>query len=157
MGQGHYGVGPVFFESVSAVTATNSVQLGTRLLYDGNKYVYVYNAGTTQISVGEGATVSAVSGYSVTVSSITLADILMGVCKHVTLTTGTYGWLVCEGFAPAKAVPDTGLVAGGMLSLGADGRFAPALSTMTANVFGKCMIATISGGIGEAYFKAFVS
>jgi hypothetical protein len=149
-----YGVAPIRFDGgVSNVTATPGygVELGSLIDYDGKTYRYVYNAGNTQISIGEGCTVSAVSGYSVTVSSTTMADFFVGVVHHATLTTATYGWVVVNGFSKVKAVANTGLTAGDPLTAGGDGRWTPAVSTMTANVQGKCTIATASGGIGEAF------
>lgn len=157
----HYGVAPVLFESVSSVTATNSVDLGSRVDVAGASYVYVYNAGNSQISVGQGAVLSGVSGYSVTVSSNTgasaaaLGDMFVGVCKHATLTTATYGWLMTRGFGSVKAHPSTGLAAGQLLVSGSDGVWAPAtFGTNTGGlVQAKCTVATASAGVGEAYIN----
>lgn len=89
-----------YAESASAVTATNSVQVGTQWGDDsGNMYVYVYNAGPVQISQGQFAVLATgVSGYSVTASSTTFMDNPIGVAKNATLTTATYGWLMYRGF-----------------------------------------------------------
>ncbi len=92
---------PIRFAGVSQVTATlgsNDPQVGDRCEEGGNSYVFVYNNGTSQISQGYGATVTAATGYSCTVSSITSVDWLLGVCKNATITTNTYGWLVTRGF-----------------------------------------------------------
>lgn len=149
-----YGIAPIRFDGgISNVTATpgDGVELGSKIEHDGKQYRYVYNTGNTQISVGEGCTVSAVSGYSVTVSSTTMADFFLGVVHHATIPTAYYGWVVVQGFAKAKAPANSGFAAGDPLTAGGDGRFAPAAGTMTANVLGKVTVATASGGIGEAF------
>jgi len=157
-----YGLSPISFGSVSMVTATlgaNDPEVGMTRDDGDEKYIFVYNNGNSQISVGEGATVSAVTGYSVTVSSVTHSDYPVGVCKHATLTTGTYGWLLTRGFSPAKAGPDSGIATGNALTLGADGRW-QAKSNSTAYsqvhlppVFGKCVLSGDSAATGWAFFN----
>lgn len=90
--------GPSEPGGISNVTAANSVNPGETWFYKGEEYVYVYNASNSQISVGQYATLSGASGYSVTASSITQYDFPIGVVKHATLTTGTYGWLLTKGW-----------------------------------------------------------
>ena len=155
-----YGIAPVRFGSVSMVTATlgvNDPEVGTVVQEGDEEYIFVYNAGNSQISVGQGATVSAVTGYSVTVSSTTMIDEPVGVCKHATLTTGTYGWLMKKGFGPAVAPTSSGLAAGQLLVLGGDGVWAvKSISTdAPAAVYGKVMQATGSAGVGTAFLKIF--
>jgi hypothetical protein len=150
---GYYGVAPIAFESVSAVTATPSVEVGT-IREDGDeKYVYVYNAGNSQISVGKCAVVSAVSGYSVTVSSVS-GDFAVGFCKHATLTTGTYGWLVTRGFVDSvtNAMASTALAAGDVVQVGIDGGVAKGV---TGPSVGKMMTATGSAGAAHAFVCVF--
>ena len=65
----------IYFESVSAVTATPSVEVGRRRIEGDEAYVYVYNTGSSTAGVNKGCVLSAVSGYSVTVSSVTMTDI----------------------------------------------------------------------------------
>lgn len=153
-----YGLSPIRFDGgVSNVTASpgDGVELGSLIEHDGKLYRYVYNTGNSQISVGEGATVSGVSGYSVTVSSTTMADIFVGVCHHATLTTATYGWLVVQGFAKVKAPVNSALAAGDILQVGGDGRFGAIVSASTdvldTGGIGKVTVATGSAGIGEAF------
>ena len=152
-------VSPIRFGSVSAVTATlgpNDPEVGTVISEGDERYIFVYNNGTTQISVGNGATVTAVTGYSVTVSSITHVDYPVGVCKHATLTTGTYGWLMQKGFGPAKA--GSAVVAGDLLCLGVDGTWVAKLATtaysqvIAPSVYGKCMVSAAAGSNADAYF-----
>lgn len=104
---------PAEMESVSNVTATNSVNLGEVRFTKGEEYVYVYNAGPQQISQGQLAVLSANSGFSVTVSSVTGYDYVFGVAKNATITTGAYGWLLTRGFTQIQnAMQSTALVVG---------------------------------------------
>jgi hypothetical protein len=119
-------------------------------------YIWVYNTGSNaQINPGNGAICSAVTGYSVTVSSTTSADFLVGVCKHATITTGAYGWLVTKGFTSVEMGGTSGTVAaGGLIELGDDGEFYP-VSNTTANgpVVGKAMEAIVSAASGQAFIR----
>lgn len=144
---------PVLFEGVSAVTATNSVDLGSRRTVAGAEYIYVYNAGNSQISTGKIAVVSALSGYSVTVSSIS-GDFAVGVCKHATLTTGTYGWLLTRGFVDSmtNGMASTAIVAGDVLQVAADGAMAKGV---TGQNIGKAMTATGSAGVANAFIALY--
>lgn len=141
-------------EGVSQVTATNSVELGAEVLVGTDAYVYVYNAGNSQISKGKGVTVSAVSGYSVSVSSVS-GDLLIGVCKHSTIATGYYGWVVKRGFVDGvtNAMASTAIVAGDVVQLGVDGGFAKGV-TGGVNV-GKAMTATGSAGAFNLYVSVY--
>ena len=153
----HYGVAPIAFESVSAVTATNSVDLGTTREYAGEQYRYVYNAGNSQASPGQGMVVTSVSGYSVTVSSVTMNDLFVGVVKHTTFTTATYGWLLTQGYAPVKAPAGSIFTAGDLLGAGGDGVWTKRVSANTDTLLiqaqGKCTVATASAGVGLAYVR----
>lgn len=154
---------PIRFAGVSQVTATlgaNDPEVGTVCREGDEEYIFVYNNGNSQISVGNLAVVTAVTGYSVTVSSTTMVDVPIGVCKHATLTTGTYGWLLRKGFGPAKAGPDSGLAAGTLLIAGGDGVWQAKAAASTAysqvndpSVYGKTMVQTASAGAADAYFS----
>ncbi len=145
----------VFFESVSNVTATNSVEVGSERKVGDESYRYVYNAGNSQISPSYGVILSAVTGYSVTLSSTTSVDFLVGVVKHSTLTTGTYGWVMTQGFAPVEMEADNSAAAGDLLVLAADGEFAnKTISTgYPAPVQAKAMAAIASGASGQAFIN----
>lgn len=150
----YHGVSPVSFESVSAVTASPSVEIGTFREQSGEKYVYAYNAGNSQISKGRFAVLSGVSGLSVTVSSIS-GDFAAGFVKHTTLTTGTYGWLMVRGFADSvKAPANSALAAGDNLVLGVDG-IVGNVAAAGYQVVGRCMVATASAGTGSAFISVF--
>ncbi len=155
-----YSNGPARFGSVSMVTATlgtNDPEVGTVTREGDEEYIFVYNAGNSQISTGYCATVSAVTGYSVTVSTTTQIDHVVGVVKHATLTTGTYGWLLTKGFGSAKMAANSGAAAGQLLTVGGDGVFSvKSISTDAPGaVFGKVMEATGSAGVATAFFKIF--
>jgi len=109
---GFNSASPLLTESVSNVTATNSVELGTRKCVDSRDYVYVYNAGGSDINPTYGVTVSGGTGYSVTVSSVTSNSPLVGVVRNATLTTGTYGWAVVRGATNIEVNADTSLGTG---------------------------------------------
>jgi len=150
-----------WFDSVSMVTATlgtNDPEVGTVRREGDEEYLFVYNTGSNaQISPGYVATVSAVTGYSVTVSTTTMIDHPVGVCKHATITTGAYGWLLRYGFGTAKMPANSGCAAGQLLTVGADGVSAvKSISTDAPGiVYGKVMEATGSAGVATAFFKFF--
>jgi len=90
---------PLLTESVSAVTATPSVELGTKRIVDGREYIYAYNAGGAQASqylVVQRA--AGAEGESFTVTTTVDPYIaVMGVVHNATFTTATYGWLLKRG------------------------------------------------------------
>jgi hypothetical protein len=149
---GFKGIDPVRFGSLSMVTASlgdNDPALGTVAQEDGLEYVFVYNAGGEQINPGYGCVPnSASAGFSVTVSSVSSADVLQGVVKHATLTTDTYGWVVTKGVVPVE-VPDNA-AALAQLELEGNGAFVPG----TARVCGKALAAIASGASGNAFIVA---
>ena len=99
-----YG-GPVFEESVSAVTATPSVDLGSRRVWKGEQYLYCFNAGGSSINVDYGVRlITAPSGYSVAGTGVSDTEIAcVGVIKHATMTTDAYGWVLTKGFTTIHA------------------------------------------------------
>ena len=144
-------------EGVSAVTATPSVEVGMERIVGQEKYIYVYNVGSSTIGVSYGAVVSAVSGYSVTVSSTTSVDFLIGVCKHTAIPTGSYGWLMTRGFSQIEMGTDNSGAVGNVIELGTDGAFA-SVSNTTGNkgpTVGKLMEAIASAGSGTAFIRVF--
>lgn len=148
------GLAPVLFESVSQTTATNSVELGTRAVVDGNAYCYVYNGGNSQVSIGEGVITSGLSGYTVTVSSTTMVDAFLGVCNHATIATGYYGWVMTKGYANVKTPADSSIASGDILVAGGDGRWT--VNSVVTNavapfIQGRCVGATGSAGVGRAF------
>jgi len=119
--------GPVAYdEQISAVTGNPSNEIGARRYHKGEEYVYCYNAGGSQISPTYGVKlITAASAYSVAVTSISdVANPFVGVVKHATLTTGTYGWVMTKGFSLLEAHANSTITGNYMaLALGVDGTF----------------------------------
>lgn len=140
---------------VTATLGVSDPELGTVARVGNNDYIFVYNAGNSQISTGFAATVSGVSGYSVTVSSVAaLGDIPVGLCVHNTMATATYGWLLKRGFCQFAATANSGTVIGQQLVLGDDGTMGTkTISTgFIGNAWGKVMVSGASGASCSGYF-----
>jgi hypothetical protein len=115
----HQGVGPIRFETVSQVTQTPSVELGTRVINSGEEYVYCYNA--TGSAVTQGALMiasGAVSGYSLTRSSVASVDLPMVAVKNAALAAGDYFWGLVRGQCRVMSIAIT---AGNLVGVGTDG------------------------------------
>ena len=152
--------GPVIFGGgVSSVTATrgaNDPEVGARITVGSEEYVYVYNAGTSAIPPGHAAICSASVGgaYNVTVSSVSGTDLAIGVCKHASIATNAYGWLVTRGFVAVEMGANYSAVAGSPLTLGTDGVFDIVSGfTGTLGAVGKAQSAIASGASGQAYIR----
>jgi hypothetical protein len=150
-----YGIGPAAPEPVSTVTATNSVALGTIRYEGGSLYQYVYNAGGEVIYKGYACILSATTGYSVTVSSLTDPWCRpFGVCAHTTSTTGTYFWALRRGYATLIASAKA-ITAGVAVFVGTNGTFMPnSAVTLTSGMKGCCGLAlgtTAAAGSFAAY------
>ena len=152
-----YGLSPIHFGPVTAVTATrgsNDPQVGDVRHEANGQYRYVYNAGNSAIPTGHGAILSAVSGYSVTVSSTTSVDLLVGVAVN-TISTGYYGYILEKGFGSVEMGANLSAAAGALLILAADGTFTA--KTISTGYVGaglvKAMEAIASGASGSAYIS----
>lgn len=152
------GLNPIRFVGPSFTTnslGTNDPKVGDVARIDDENYLFVYNAGNSNILEGDGVIVSAVSGYSVTVSSVTSVDLLVGVRKNGTgtLSTGYYGYVCTRGFSTVNMGANLSAAAGGLLVLAADGKFTnKTISTgyvSPAQV--KVMDAIASGASGMCY------
>jgi hypothetical protein len=153
-----YGVAPIAFEPVTAVTATPSVEVGTERQEGSNRYIYVYNDCNSSIPTAVGAVLqSGATGMSVTLSSVTSADLLIGVAVN-TLTTGTYGWLVTRGITSVKMGATSGTVAAGdLIHLADNGLFVPVSNATGSkdNVAGKALAAIVSSATGSAFISCY--
>lgn len=134
----NYGLQQLFEESVSQVTATNSVQLGSERWYNGNIYRYIYNKSSSQACPGYamvyiGANASASSGNSLTVSSVGGDFDLGGIVEHATIPAGYCGWVLVNGVV-AGCETSSGTTAGYHVALAADGRFRSPSAT-TGNLY----------------------
>lgn len=156
----YYSDSPVRFGSVSMVTSSlgpNDPEIGTVVEEGDEKYIFVYNTGSSTAGVGCGVVVSGVTNYSVTVSSVTHADVPIGVVKHAAIPTGSYGWVMQRGFSTFQAGSAVATANG--LTLGADGTWQAQLTTTAYSqvvqpaVYGKAMGSAASSGTGDAYFR----
>ena len=151
---------PIRFKGVSFVTATlggGAPQLGQETFdADGNKYVFVYNDCNSQILPTYGvAPQSGVSTpFSVTVSTVTSADILVGVVKHATIPAASYGWVLTRGVTQVEMLATVATNA--PLEIGADGLFAP-VSNTTGNgpTIGKSLAEIVTNASGSAFIRAY--
>lgn len=156
------GVSPVRFGTLSMVTATlgpNDPELGTECLEGGLRYVFVYNGGNSQISPGYGVVLqSAATNYTCTVSAVTSADLVVGVVRHATITTGAYGWVVQRGITNIQMGATSGSVASrGLVEIGANGVFVPVSNTTgnQAGAIGQALAAISSSASGSAFISVY--
>jgi hypothetical protein len=137
---GAYSDTPVFFGTVSMVTATlgaSDPQPGARMTYDGNEYLFVQNGADTQALKGQYlCPLAGTSAFSMTVSGIASYEVPVGVVAHATITTGAYGWVLTKGYAPAYC--SAAIAAGIGLETVANGLFGTAA---TGTVYGKLLSA----------------
>lgn len=156
-----YGLDPVQFESVSAVTATNSVDLGTIRYEAGEVYEYVY--AVSCISMGIGAVITGTSGFSVIATGAVSGELCHGFAKHDSITTGKYGWLLKKGVVDAaNGRASTAPVINQVARLAADGKFCTDVMVATSaiddgHVIGKIVSAGASGGTGSSLSLLYVS
>ena len=149
-----YGYQQAFFEPVSQTTLTPSVDLGTRRVEGGKEYIYVYNNGGASITAKYGVCVSLLSGYSVTVSSVTQVNHCFGVAP-VTIATAYYGWVQTRGFAVVKMSANNSAAVADPIRLGTDGLFA-VNSVATGYIDIPCgfsVEAIASAGTGTVYLR----
>jgi hypothetical protein len=148
-------------ESVSAVTATPSVDIGTRRFDSGREYVYIYNGGG-EVAPGYVMIATGVSGYTcvATYAFGTSKPLAMGVVRNATLTTGTYGWICTRGFTDLYNIGTASVAVSNRLALGADGAVFVDTDTsaITAlvhrgNFDGYAMQATDTAGTFGAYVR----
>ena len=142
------GASPILFESVSAVTATNSVQLGTRRVVGGEEYVYCYAVGAVSASVG--CSISGVSGYSIVATGIISGAFCFGFVKHADIPAASYGWVLKRGFisSPVNGMASTAFVATDGVMLAADGKIANAAAAVGGHLLGRVTTTCVSGGTG---------
>lgn len=149
-------VGPIQMESVSNVTATNSVQLGTRITYQGEDYVYCYNAGNSSAPAGFGMIISGLSGNSVTVSSTAETDIPHCFVKHATAATATYFWGLVRGVVQAQV--NSTMATGVPIILGTNGQvqsYATGTQSFPAVIIGRTLSSATATSFALCYVKCF--
>lgn len=154
------GLDPIRFVGPSFTTNSlgpNDPKVGDVASIGNDNYLFVYNAGSSTANVGDGVILSAVSGYSVTVSSTTSVDLLVGVVKHTALATGYYGYVCTRGFVNVNMGANLSAAAGAGLILAADGKFtAKTCATGYAGpIQAKAMVAIASGASGTAFVSVW--
>jgi hypothetical protein len=151
------------FLPVSSTTATlgrNDPEIGTRCVRGGVEYMFVHNAASdSAISVGLGVTTiaGASSPYSVTISTVTSLDMVVGV-GHVAIATSAYGWVVVKGRCTVKAMATSGTIASNEpFYIAANGLFAPASNTTgtDCNYVGKALAEIVSSATGWSVVNCF--
>ena len=155
-----YNAAPVRFGvDVSGTTTTlgvNDPEIGARCVVDEVDYLFAYNAGGEQIGVGQPVTLSGVTGYSVTVSCVTQADLAIGVRLHSTMVTAAYGWIAQRGIGTVEMSANESCATGEPLAVGAEGFGLASNSTdFQTPTVAKAMESIASGASGVAYFSMF--
>jgi hypothetical protein len=149
-----YSENPILFGGLSGVTATRGAkdpELGTKVNYGGNEYLYVYNAATTAVPIGYAVTpLAGTTGYSCTISTTAQIDVPMGVVKNATLSASCYGWIQTKGYCNIHV--SAAVTAGAPMQLGANGLW---VSGVTGPFFAK-LLSTVSAATnvsGLAYIS----
>lgn len=137
---------------VSATTIDSAAvihMLGERVIFKGEEYVYVYNAGATDANVGLAMVMSGLSGYSLTISSISGQDVPMCVVKHATILASGFGWGLVRGITPIQTAST--MATGAIAYLSDQGTFATfAVSANTDTLKGFPWAKILSSGTGSA-------
>jgi len=137
----------------------NDPELGQRCQEGQLEYMFVYNDGGASIPTGYACVInSSASGYSVTVTAATSADLVIGVVRHVTLTTGAYGWVVVKGVTPIQMGATSGTVATRhLVEVAAGGVFVPVSNTTgnKAAAVGIAVNTIASSALGDAFINIY--
>ena len=109
----------LFTESVSAVTATPSVELGTRRIVDGCEYVYMYNGATVADQRLFVKPLTAGVEYTFSVTTVSGAGNVKacGVVANQTIAAESYGWVMTKGYTKG--------IIGGAVTYSVGGALAP--------------------------------
>lgn len=152
------GGAPVSATTIDSANVVN--QLGERLIYKGEEYVFVHNAGATDASVGMAMVMTALSGYSLTISSLSASDFPMCVVKHATIVAGGFGWGIVRGITSLRS--ESTMPTGAWATLGDDGISKTyVISANTDTVKGAAFAKILSSGTGSgaslplAYVRCF--
>lgn len=150
-----------FNESVSAVTATPSVDVGTRQWSGSREYCYMYNAGA-EAAPKRVVHVTGTTGYSFVVTFATGAALHagpFGVVQNATIPAGSYGWIATRGHVDLYNDGTASVAAGDLIICGTNGvvRQVTATSVITqvvwGGIVGKATQATDTAGTFGAYIR----
>lgn len=144
-------IAPIFFKGISMVTAVPDVALGTERIEDGEKYVYMYNAGSPTAAVGKGLNrlAGATTPHSGAVCSVS-GDLCLGFVKHVAIPTAEYGWVLRKGLVNVAVASSASDQAAGIKCLGLNGLVATYI-TGAFYIQGELKTAIVSGNTGYLY------
>jgi len=150
----YYGAAPILFESVSQVTLTPSVDLGTRRHEAGKEYLYCYNNTGSAVTQGALMVASALSGYSLTRSSTAAADLPLVGVENTSLAAAEYFWGLVRG---PMSVMSVAMTAGALITIGADGVVQTALvgSFPTGPVIGKALTTSTANAQPSCLLRLF--
>lgn len=155
-----FGLSPIRFETLSNVTATPGPQdgeLGDRVFYAGREYLRIFNAGTTA-AVGYAMTPIANSTLlTCTVSTVTSADIPVGVVYHAAIPTENYGWLLTRGIGVVASPAGSAVAAGAVLEVQDNGAWGTVSNTTgnLGNAQAKALSAIACAATGKAYVSCY--
>jgi hypothetical protein len=157
-------IGPVQFGSidggapishVTSDSAAMKAELGARVIYKGEEYVYFHNVmANTAMAVGELGVQSALSGYSLTNATTLAADLPLVTVKHAAVPSAGFGWGLVRGVAEALKIENTAAT-GVLLGVGSGG---VAISLLVGSFpTGPCIGKVLSSGTGtcKAYVRLF--
>ena len=153
MGAGSFNAGhPIMFESVSNVTATPSVQLGTRTIVNGEDYCYIYNAAADTATKDHGVIITAMTGYSISLQSVTMVGGFFGLVKHADIPAASYGWVLTKGFGQGLAGTTKSLATGDPLVCGVSGTFGRNTGAATAYCNGFVINGAATAATADVFF-----
>lgn len=147
-----YSVDPVIMEGVSSVTLTPSVELGTRINYAGNAYIYVQTK--TCITAGFGCIPYATTlSYTVTNAGTltgTSNTVFCGLVEHATAATDTYFWLLINGAGTFTSTITEVTAVGAKVGLGDDGCLIDWVPTLVTGAFAGHSLGLAATGVSAA-------
>jgi len=148
-------IAPIFFSSISLVTAVPQAALGTlrdeSIGSNVEKYIYVCNNGIAATGVGVGLVRVASSSaglYSCTASSL-VGDMAIGFVKHVTIPPAEYGWALKRGLVNVTIASSASSKSAAPMQMGIDGTV---LTLVAGGVpVGHFTTIVVSGNAGSLY------
>lgn len=144
--------------SAATIDSANVVHmLGERMVYKGEEYVFVHNAGASDATPGLAMVMSGLSGYSLTISSISGAHLPICVVKHATIVAGGFGWGLVRGISQIQTASTMATGAFGYLSeAGTFATFSVSANTDTLKGFPCVQILSTGTGSTASMPLAFV-
>lgn len=140
-------------DSISAVVTSPVAALGQRREEGGYKYVYAYHADTTQVVPNMGVAPATAGSSTSFMYTTNPGELCVGIVKHTTFTTATYGWLLVKGYVATFTAATPGTVAvGDCIMISTNGVFNAGVSVTSGNICGQAFAATGTGGAFSGHF-----